>query len=125
MRKTLLFLSLLAPKLASASTEDPNDVWGINDFATGDTKIQLGTKPLEETIAGIVNIVLGFLGILTTLLILWGGFQWMTSAGNSDQVDKAKKIISAGVIGLIIVLSAYAISRYVLIQLRKQTVANP
>ncbi|MBU1203114.1 pilin [Patescibacteria group bacterium] len=122
MKKILLLLLLFAPKLASASTppSDPSDPWGINDFSK--TNIALGSKPLRETIGGVVNIALGFLGILTTLLILWGGFKWMTSAGNSEQVDQAKRIISAGVIGLIIVLSAYAISRYVLIELRKETV---
>ena len=50
--------------------------FGINDLS--DAGIALGTKSIQETIAGIVNIFLGFLGILATLLILYAGFLWMT-----------------------------------------------
>ncbi|MBU1203115.1 pilin [Patescibacteria group bacterium] len=82
----------------------------------------MGSKPLRETIGGVVNIALGFLGILATLLILWGGFKWMTSQGNSEQVDQAKKIIGAGVVGLVIILTAYAISRFVLQSLYNETI---
>lgn len=106
---------LLAPSTAFAT-----DRWGINDFSH--TNIALGSKPLRETIGGVVNIVLGFLGILATLLILLGGFRWMTSQGNSDQVDSAKKIIGAGVVGLVIILTAYAISRFVLQSLYNETI---
>ena len=111
---TVLFIIFLAvifllPKISFAQA---TDVLGINDFA--DAGINLGTRDLKETIASIVNILLGFLGILTTLLILYGGFIWMTSRGNADKVDKAKRIIINGVVGLAIVLSSYAIARFIL-----------
>ncbi len=88
------------------------DALGVNDLA--DAGVALGTKTLKETIGGIVNIVLGFLGVLVTLIILYGGFVWMTSAGNSEKVDRAKRIIINAVIGLLILLSSYAIARFVL-----------
>lgn len=118
MKKTLIFALTLLPQLARAE----DDPWGVNDFT--DTDIALGSKPLRETIGGIVNIVLGFLGILATLIILLGGFKWMTSAGNTEQVDTAKKLISAGIIGLVIILTAYAISRFVLGSLYNETVVT-
>jgi len=105
MKKILTALLLAMPMTASAQ-----DVYGINDF----TNVNLGTKELRETVAGIVNIVLGFLGILATLIVLLGGFKWMTSGGNSDKVDEAKKLIGAGIVGLVIILAAYAIVRFVL-----------
>ncbi|MFH0873770.1 MAG: hypothetical protein V1846_02920 [Candidatus Komeilibacteria bacterium] len=73
----------------------------------------LGSQDLKITIANIVQIVLGFLGILTVLIILLGGFKWMTSGGNEDKIDEAKKLISAGVVGLVIVLAAYAIATFI------------
>ena len=115
MKKFLISLLAFFPVAASAS-----DQWGINDF-TG-TNIALGSKPLRETIGGVVNIVLGFLGILATLIILLGGFKWMTSQGNTDKVDEAKKLIGAGIVGLVIILTAYAISRFVLQSLYNETV---
>ena len=69
---------------------------------------------LTEIIENIVRVVLGFLGILTVLIILYGGFKWMTSSGNEDNIGEAKKMISAGVIGFVIILAAYAIANFVI-----------
>lgn len=107
---TVIFIIFLAvifllPDISHAQ----NDVYGINDL----TNANLGTRDLRETITGIINIALGFLGILATVIILYGGFIWMTSSGASEKIDRAKKIIISGVIGLLIVLSSYAIARFV------------
>lgn len=109
MKKLLLLLLLGLPQLASAQSVGD---WGVNDFAAGGVK--LGTRTLRETIAGIVNIALGFLGILATLLILFGGFTMMISGGNADKKKGGQNAAIAGAIGLIIVLTAYAISRFIL-----------
>ncbi len=116
MKKLLIFSLLAFPMLASAAS--PND-WGVNDFAN--SNIALGSKALRDTIGGIVNIVLGFLGILATLGILIGGFMMMTSGGNADKEGKGKNAVTAGAIGLILVLTAYAISRFVLNSLANET----
>nr|NIS50742.1 hypothetical protein [Phycisphaerae bacterium] len=54
------------------------------------------------------------LGIIAVVIILIGGFQWMTAGGNEENVDKAKKRIIQGVIGLAIILASWAIARFVL-----------
>ncbi len=64
--------------------------------------------------ANIIKVILGFLGILAVIIILVGGFKWMTAAGNEDKVAEAKKIIVAGIIGLVIILAAWAIANFVL-----------
>ena len=114
MQRALLFVLLLLPQIASA------EAWGINDFTN--SNINLGSKPLRETIGGVVNIVLGFLGILATLGIIIGGFVMMTSGGNAEKSQSGKNGVTAGLIGLIIVLTAYAISRFVLGSLYNETV---
>ena len=73
----------------------------------------LGTADLESTVVKIVQWVLGFLGLVAVIMILIGGFQWMTAGGNEEKVASAKKIISAAVIGLIVVLLAWAIVIFV------------
>lgn len=70
--------------------------------------------PLQVTIARILSYALGFLGILFVALIIYGGFTWMLSGGNEEQVKKAQGIIKNGVYGLTIVLGAYAITWFVL-----------
>ena len=81
----------------------------------------LGNQDLRQTIASIINVALSLLGIVALVIILYGGFKWMTAGGNEDSVGEARKIIIAGVIGLAIILSSYAIANFVLTQLATAT----
>ncbi len=77
-----------------------------------------GFESADETsvssIAGtIVNITLSFLGIIFVCLIIYAGFIWMTAQGDESKVEKAKNIIIAAVIGIIITISAYIITHFV------------
>ncbi len=74
----------------------------------------LGDAGLVETISSIIRIALGFLGVMAVVIILLGGFKWMASGGNDEKVKGAKKLIFSGIIGLVIVLSAYAIASFVI-----------
>jgi Zn-dependent protease with chaperone function len=76
-------------------------------------EIALPSEDIRVVITRIINVAMGFLGIVAVLIILWGGFTWMTAGGNEEKVGEAKKIITAGIIGLIIVISSYAIARFV------------
>lgn len=79
---------------------------------------------LPEMIGKIVQIVLSFLGIVAILIILLGGFKWMTAQGDETKVDKAKKLIYAGITGLVIIFAAYAIAIFVLRSLTEATGTN-
>src|SRR3989339_632512 len=67
----------------------------------------------KQMAVDIVKYLMTFLGIIAVGVILLGGFKWMTAAGNEDKVAEAKKLIIAGVIGLIIILCAFAIVTFV------------
>jgi cytochrome bd-type quinol oxidase subunit 2 len=73
----------------------------------------LGNADLKETVINILQLVLGLLALIAVIMVIIGGFTWLTAGGNEEKVDKAKKIISAAVIGLIIVLLAWAIVIFV------------
>lgn len=75
--------------------------------------IGLGNADLKETVINILNLALGLLALVAVVMIIIGGFTWLTAGGNEEKVDKAKKIISAAVIGLIIVLLAWAVVIFV------------
>lgn len=85
------------------------------------TATGLGQKDVRETIARIINVALGLLGIVAVVIILVGGFEWMTAGGNEEKTGEAKKRITAGVIGLAIILSAYAIATFVIKSLTTAT----
>lgn len=74
----------------------------------------LGQNDLKTGIGQLINVALGFLGIVAVIIILFGGFKWMTAGGNDEKVGEAKRLIIAGIIGLAIILSAYAITTFVL-----------
>ena len=97
---------LALPATVSAAT--------VNLGLTSDVEsaLGLGTQDVRVTIARIINVFMGLLGIVAVVIILYGGYLWMTAAGNEDRVEKAKKLIVAGIIGLAIILSAYAIARF-------------
>jgi amino acid transporter len=108
---------------ALAQTNDPRDTnYGL-DSAT-DGNLALGTRDIREGVMEIINVLLGFLGIIAIIIILWGGFRWMTAGGNEEKVGEAKKIITAGIIGLIIIFVSYAIAAFVIEQLINATGAN-
>ena len=68
-----------------------------------------GNANIKATIQTILNTVLGFLGFIAVIVILIGGFMWMTAGGDEDKVGKAKKTLGAGIIGLAIILLAWLI----------------
>ena len=84
----------------------------------------LGTKDVREGIMQVVNYMMGFLGIVAILIILYGGFTWMTAGGNEEKVGQAKKIITAGIIGLIIIFVSFALATFVINQLMSATGAT-
>ena len=67
---------------------------------------------LPSIIGGIIGAGLSFIGILFFILVIYGGYLWMTAQGNEEQVGKAISIVTQAAIGLIIVAAAYLITRF-------------
>lgn len=91
-----------------------DDLFGGDAGDTFASTAGLGDADLIDTIASIIRLALGFLGVIAVVIILLGGFKWMTAGGNDDKVKDAKKLIFSGIIGLVIVLCAYAIASFVI-----------
>jgi len=95
-------------------------------FTNFQKNTNLGTNvPVVQTVANIINILLGFLGVIAIVLILIGGFKWMTSQGNEEKIGEAKKLLGAGVVGLVIIFVAYALAFFIVNQLATSTGATP
>jgi hypothetical protein cdivTM_30108 len=62
----------------------------------------------------IINVVIGVIGFVAVAFIIFGGFQYTTSAGDPGKVKKAKDTILYGIIGLVVSMLAYAIVNFVL-----------
>src|SRR3989339_612996 len=102
---------LVLPVVVAAQT---GDVFGVN--AVG-SELALGSKDIRETVGSIINVALGFLGVVAIVIVLIGGFKYMTAGGDETKVGTARKYIISGIIGLAIILSAYAITTFVISRL--------
>jgi len=77
----------------------------------------LGSKDVRNTVADIIKVAISLLGIVALVIMLIGGFIWMTAGGNDEKIGEAKKWMFAGVIGLAIILAAYSLTSFIITQL--------
>ena len=71
-------------------------------------------KDLMSMLNTVINVALAVIGFVAVVMIILGGVQYTTSAGDSGRVKKAKDTIMYGIIGLVVALLAYAIVNFVL-----------
>jgi len=71
------------------------------------------SNPISSIVGMVVAALLSLLGVFFLILIIYGGIIWMTAEGDESKVEKAQGILRSAIIGLIITLSAYAISYFV------------
>ena len=107
---TIFSFSILYFTKVNIALAQVADDLGVNDLSN----TNLGTRELTDTIAMLINVFLGLLGTIAVVLIIYGGWMWMTSQGNAEKVQKAKMILTSAIIGLVIILASYAIARFVL-----------
>ncbi|HQL11681.1 MAG TPA: pilin [bacterium] len=74
----------------------------------------LQNTTLPNIIGNIVKAVLGLFGVVATVIIVYGGVKWMTSEGDTNKIDSAKKLMIAGAIGMVLVVSGYAITTFLI-----------
>lgn len=77
------------------------------------TESQWKLISIPTTIGKIIGALLSFVGVVFLVLMIYGGFTWMMARGNEQEVTKAKSLIEAAIIGLVIVLAAYAITGFI------------
>jgi hypothetical protein len=68
---------------------------------------------LATKTGSIIGTALSFLGVIFLLLTITGGIMWMTAGGNTEQVGKAKNLITSAIIGLVIVFASYALTSFI------------
>ncbi|MBU0647246.1 MAG: Ig-like domain-containing protein [Patescibacteria group bacterium] len=109
IKKISIFICLLVVAMTLAHFAFALDTGIQYGVGTG-----LGQEDPRIIVAKIIRIVIGFLGIIAVGLVLYAGWLWMTSDGEEDKVEKAKMILRNALIGLIIILSSFAIVSFIL-----------
>ncbi len=124
MKKFLLFavfvLALLTPTVSAVALD-------LGSGLAKDTATQAGydgatdATSLAELVGSIIKVVLSISGVILFALFFYAGFLWMTARGDESAIEKAKGIIQSAIIGLIIAVSAFSITNFVVPRIVEKT----
>lgn len=101
-----------AQGLGAGALEQVGTASGIGGKTPGEASEQL-----PVIIGNLVQAFISILGVLFLVLIIYGGWLWLTARGEADRVEKAKSTITRAIIGLLIIFSAYALTSFVISRL--------
>lgn len=103
-----LMMSSMIPAVHAQGFISPTDNPQAISTATG------GQGSFRQLALTIVNFFLTFLGLIAVVMIIYGGFLYVSAAGNQEKIESAKKIIMYAVIGIVVILLSFAIVNTVL-----------
>lgn len=123
--KTSFFILIFALALITL----PVQALSLNDLFGGkESQLQsilgLGAADPLQIVVNLISVAIGFTGILMVAIIMWAGFKWMISGGNDEKIAEAKKTLFSAIIGLLIILSSYAIVQFILNSFFQATTNN-
>lgn len=101
---SMAVVTACVPVIASATAYTIDDVG---------SSVGLGTSDLKTSVVNIISWVLGIMALIAVALIIFAGFIAATSQGE-ERGEKAKQVIVAAVIGLVIILISWAIVVFVI-----------
>ncbi|NUM25654.1 MAG: hypothetical protein HUU49_03470 [Candidatus Buchananbacteria bacterium] len=93
----IVFLGAASAVLAAEGIENP-----------------LGIDDPREIIGNVIRAILGIVGSLALAIFIFGGFTWITSAGNDEKVKKGKEMITWAAFGLVVIFLSYALVTFVI-----------
>ncbi len=103
--------------VASAVAPAVNATTPADKYIDNGAKAVGVTTDVMSTLNVIINVALGVIGFVAVVMIIFGGIQYTTSAGDAAKVTKAKNTILYGIVGLVIALLAFAIVNFVLVNI--------
>lgn len=118
--KLFVWLSVFGAGLAAAAFGAADFVsaqdFGVNAVNNGLNGALTSADP-RLLVGRIIQVILGFLGVLAVVIIMYAGFLWTTSAGDEEKISRAKSILRNGLIGLAIILSSWGIATFIISRL--------
>ncbi len=114
----VLFFLVTAPMIAKAASASDTIVGGLlttnKEAGLPGPGTEGGNVSLAIIIGRIIQALLGVVGIIFLVLIVYSGYLYMTDGGEGSKMKKAKAIIGQSLIGLVIIVAAYAITSFVI-----------
>jgi hypothetical protein len=114
MKKTILSITIVLVLVLSATTVFAQGLQDAGKTAqTVATKAGVSQSNVEDVVGTGLNAALSLVGLIFLILMVYAGYLWMTARGEEEPIKKAQKIIIGSVIGLVLILSAYAITTFI------------
>mgnify|MGYP007060687272 CR=1 FL=1 len=111
VKQALIMLGLMvgAITILSVIPTASAAIIGSGDLPSNLGEATGGESSLRAIIVKVINYFLGFLGLVAVIMIIYGGFTYVTAAGKQEAVDSAKKTILYAIVGIVIILLSFAI----------------
>lgn len=81
--------------------------WGYADA------IGLPSMDIRETASNLIRSLLGFLGLMLVIMILWSGFRLMTAGGDAEKEDAAKMSLRNAIVGFLLIMMSVSLTRFI------------
>ena len=113
----IIVTALMMPAMASAQLTPAGT--GLTAAAEGSGLATgcSGTECLAQIVGRVINVALGFLGIVLLAILIYAGFTWMTAGGEVEKVKRAKSMLVNAVAGIVVIAASFAITSFVVSQL--------
>lgn len=89
---------------------DKQNIIADSEFPTLEDPLSSVTSP-QALLGKIINIIMGVVGSLALIMLIFGGISWMTAGGSEEKVKKSMGIIVWSVLGLAVIFLSYALVR--------------
>ncbi len=114
MKKTVLFIATLFVFFSFVVPVLAQGLQGADKpLSTVASKAGVTEKKIENVVGTGINAALSLVGLIFLILMVYAGYLWMTARGEEETIKKSQKIIISTIIGLVITLSAYAITKFI------------
>ena len=109
-----LSFGMLAYSSPAAHAAPADDICAGVGAAGGSCDDERGGTTVNRIVVLVIDILSTIVGIVAVIMIIWGGFKYITSGGDSGNIGTAKNTILFAIVGLIIVAMAQGIAVFVL-----------
>ena len=121
MKKLVMFMAVIISFIAATALVTDVNVLANKDAICDGIEVTGGScaaGPAEDSVnnivATVINIFSWIVGVVAVIFVIFGGFKYITSGGDSNKVSSAKNTILYAIVGLIIVALAQVIVVFVL-----------
>lgn len=86
----------------------------MENFSDIGSQVGLPASDFVPAVLNVMRLVLGLAPLVAVVMLIFGGFMWMTSGGDEERLEQAKKTVSGALIGLVIIFLSWAIVNFVI-----------